>query len=81
MIKMFCSKCGKEIKGTTYYTINIVAKDIDPVNDYETYVNTYSYNVKQSMLKAFVKEKHYCEECKDKVEAFLWRNTVEDDSL
>lgn len=81
MIKMFCNKCGKEIEGTTYYTINIVGKDIEPVSNYESCADTYSYNISQSLLKALTKEKHYCKECKDKVEAFLWRNTVEDDCL
>ena len=81
MIKMFCDRCGKPIEGTTYYTANIVAKDIEPVSNYEACADTYAYNLSQGLLKALTKEKHYCKECKDEVEAFLWRNTVEDDCL
>ena len=81
MIKMFCDKCGKPIEGTTYYDINIVAKDIESKNKNSVYSDTLSYNIAQGFHRALNAEKHYCKECKDKVEAFLWRNTVENDSL
>ena len=71
MIKMFCDRCGKPIEGTTYYDINIVAKDIEPANDYTTCADTYSYNAAQITSKAFNKEKHYCEECRNKIEEFI----------
>ena len=74
MIEIICDRCGKKIKGTTYYTIDIKGKDINSV--YCDYTNdicsasTVASNIR-SAFESIYFQKHYCEECIDKVRDFL----------
>ena len=71
MVKMYCDRCGKEIKGTTYYTINIYAEDINPVPVETVAYATVLQNVNTNISAMFNAKKHYCKDCRDKVEAFI----------
>lgn len=66
MIKMHCDRCGKEIKGTTYYTISIYAEDIETVA-YATAVQ----NIQTNTLAMFNAKKQYCKDCRDEIEMFI----------
>ena len=70
MIKMVCDRCGKEIKGTTYYTIYIGAEDINPVDKVICSTSTAIQNIGNTFA-ALLGRTHYCKECKDKFEAFM----------
>ncbi len=71
MIKIHCDRCGKEIKGTTYYTISIHADDINPSLDYSKSLTTALQNFKTNSSALFKTEKQYCRKCIDKIENFI----------
>lgn len=72
MIKMFCDKCGKEIKGTTYYYIYSRAGDIEPTKSGIS-LSTSAFNT-QKRLEEISKEKVFCPICIDKIIKFIGRN-------
>lgn len=71
MFQFVCNRCKKPIEGTTYYTVDVYGHDINPTNDGRNSVTTYAQNLNENMSKALCGEKHYCEECKNKIEDFL----------
>ena len=71
MIKMICDRCGKEIEGTTYYTISIHAQDINPKPEYAV---TNTATAVQNLANAFSVingKPQYCKRCRDKIEDFI----------
>lgn len=72
MIKMVCDRCGKEIEGTTYYTVSIDAKDINPRVERTVSMATGIQNLSNafSVLNA---RPQYCKKCKDEIENFIKR--------
>lgn len=73
MIKIHCDRCGEEIKGTTYYTINIYAEDINPKPETISYT-TAVQNFQTNTLAMFNAKKQYCEKCINEIEKFIERN-------
>ena len=71
MIKMICDRCGKEIEGTTYYTIKIHADDIIPKQDNTIALATALQNLETNISALFNTKKQYCEKCKNEIEAFI----------
>lgn len=71
MIKMHCDRCGKEIKGTTYYTISICTEDINPAPIETVTYATAVQNMQMNTLAMFNTKKQYCKDCRDKIEAFI----------
>lgn len=71
MIKMICDRCGKEIEGTTYYTIKIHAEDINPSIDYSQSLTTALQNFKTNSSALFKTEKQYCSKCIDEINNFI----------
>lgn len=72
MIKMYCDRCGKEIEGTTYYTLSIYAEDINPIKNMQS-STTAMQNLSENMGKVFSQKKCYCEKCKIEIEKFIGR--------
>lgn len=71
MIKMICDRCGKEIEGTTYYTVSIHASDINPKpEDAITSTATAVQNLANAFSILNVKPQ-YCKRCRDKIEEFI----------
>ncbi len=71
MIKMICDRCGKEIEGTTYYTVSINAADINPKPEYAV---TSTATAVQNLANAFSvinAKPQYCKRCRDKIEEFI----------
>lgn len=66
-----CDRCKKKCEGTTYYTVDIYANDIKSIGDGSVTMKTASQNAQTNTYKLFNQEKHYCESCRDKIEAFL----------
>ena len=78
MIKMHCDRCGKEIKETTYYTINICTENINCITSTETVSYTkVVQNLQANTLAMFNTQKQYCRKCKDEIEKFI-NNYVEE---
>lgn len=71
MFQFVCDRCKKPIEGSTYYTVDIYGHDINPTNDGRDSATTYAQNLNEGMSKVLCGEKHYCEECKNKIEDFL----------
>lgn len=71
MFQYVCSRCKKPIEGSTYYTVDVYGHDINPTNDGRDSTTTYIQNASENISKMFCGEKHYCEECKNKIEDFL----------
>lgn len=72
MITMHCDRCGREIEGTTYYTIRIYANDIEPSKDGSVSTDTASQNVATNSTILFNLERPYCEHCRDKIESVMY---------
>jgi ribosomal protein L37AE/L43A len=72
MIKMFCDKCGKEIKGTTYYYIHFRADDIE-ANKCGISLSTSAFNT-QNKFEEISREKIFCPVCIDKIIEFVGSN-------
>lgn len=70
MIKMICDRCGKEIEGTTYYTVSIYAADINPKTEYTTSASAAIQNLSNA-LSVFNAKPQYCKKCRDEIEAFI----------
>ena len=71
MIKVHCDRCGKEIEGTTYYTISIYAEDINPKTEYAVYADTAIQNANTNIEMLFNTKPQYCKTCRDEIEAFI----------
>ena len=71
MIKMHCDRCGKEIEGTTYYTVRIYGNDINPKSDYSVATATAIQNSNTNLMALFNAEKQYCKQCRDEIETFI----------
>ena len=71
MIKMHCDRCGKEIKGTTYYTVSIYANDINSKPVETVTYTTAIQDLETNILAMFNVQKQYCKDCRDKIEAFI----------
>ena len=70
MIKMVCDRCGKEIEGTTYYTVSIHCEDINPKTNYRVYTDTTTLELSTSMMLLNT-QPQYCKKCKDDIQAFI----------
>ena len=70
MIKMICDRCGKEIEGTTYYTVSIGAVDINPRVEHTVSASTAIQNLSNA-LSALNARPQYCKKCRDEIEAFI----------
>jgi hypothetical protein len=73
MVKIHCDKCGAEIKDK-YYTVNIYGHDTNPKYDYTMDYGCSSSafsNTRDDILKTLNATKMYCENCRDKIEAFI----------
>lgn len=74
MIKLICDRCGKEIDGDKYYTINIFSNDIYPTYNNITnavYTQSSCLNSRESILEMFNRTKIYCKNCRDKIEKIV----------
>lgn len=71
MIKVYCDRCGKEIEGTTYYTISIYAEDINPKTEYAVYTETAIQNANTNIEILFNTKPQYCKKCRDEIEEFI----------
>lgn len=74
---MHCDRCGKEIKGITYYTISIYAEDINPITSVESSYATAIQKLQTNTLAMFNAQKQYCKNCRDEIERFI-NNYVEE---
>ena len=74
MVKITCDRCGKEVKGTTYYTIDIRGRDINSAcHDYTSDLcssSTAAFNL-QYAFEAIYGQRHYCEDCKNEIRDFI----------
>jgi hypothetical protein len=71
MVKINCDRCGKEIEGSTYYTISIYAEDINPAPAKTVAYDTAAQNFYTNTLAMFNAKPQYCKKCKDDIEAFI----------
>lgn len=72
MYKIYCNRCGKEIIDH-YYRIDISANDVHPTLGVSSKVAIH--NSSENWRNIFCKERHYCEDCKNKIE-----NCINDDA-
>lgn len=59
---VICDRCGRKCEGTTYYTLDIWAYDIDK-NKPGVSTETASQNLETHMRKSEYGDKHYCSGC------------------
>lgn len=75
MVKLFCNRCGKEIKDR-YHTINIYSYDTNPKDvDYATADCATSgygrYSEREGALAILNSIEMYCPECIEKIKDFI----------
>lgn len=80
MVKIYCDKCGAEIKGEHYYTITVGKAELNPkyeysISDCASAISAYGREPENSPYEKLSSQQMYCKDCKDKVEAYLWSNT------
>ena len=72
MIKIICDRCGKEITGPTYHTINLYSYDTKPQYDYyATATSICNSSSRQDILATLNCTPIYCKECTDAIEKFI----------
>lgn len=73
MIEIICDRCGKKIKGTTYFIIDIRNKSFCSAWDYASSLCSTSEMASniQAAFKSICSQKVYCEECIKKIEDFI----------
>ena len=74
MYKVYCDRCGKEIIDC-YYRIDIFANDVHPTFGISSKVAIH--NSSEHWRNIFAKEKHYCEDCKNKIESYIKEDVTE----
>lgn len=70
MVKIYCDRCGEEIKDR-YYTINFWEHETHPKNcgyDMATACSSYS---SESALEMLNSQKMYCKKCRNEIENFI----------
>lgn len=74
MVKLFCNRCGKEIKDR-YHTINIFSYDTNPKPVDYTIATvdcaTSSYGEREGALALLNSIEMYCPECIEKIKDFI----------
>lgn len=75
MVKIFCNRCGREIIGDHYYTINIYSYDVHPKPaDYVTSAdcaNAYS-KYDNDILARLNRIEMYCPDCIESIKEFIY---------
>lgn len=71
MDKKICDRCGEEIEGTTYYTVDIYGHDINPTHDGRFSAHTFGQNLAENTRKMVMPEQCYCNHCKSEIEIFI----------
>ena len=69
---MICDRCGRDISGTTYYTVDISAEDIRPTYDGTRSASTATANCKENLNKLLGAKRQYCKGCIDQIKAFIF---------
>lgn len=74
MVKLHCDRCGKEIVGKHYHTINIYKEDIYPkrtITDYAEALSNVASSLQENYLAKLNSYKMYCDECIDDIQYFI----------
>ena len=76
MVKLYCDRCGKEIKDKHYYTINIHKEElVKQIYSSVAYASATSnvnvVSIEEDVLAKLNSQTMYCEECKEKIEACI----------
>lgn len=69
-IKIVCDRCGKTIDGTTYYTFDIHAEDINNQYGVSSF-DTISANINTTFQHIFAGRPCYCKHCIDSINNFI----------
>ena len=68
-IRIVCDRCGKDIEGTTYYTIDIYAKDAGTA--YGVSAEVAMHNLAMNTRNMFGTVSHYCKRCIEDIESYI----------
>ena len=68
-IRIVCDRCGKDIEGTTYYTIDIYAKDAGTA--YGVSAEAAMHNLVMNTRNMFGTVPCYCERCTADIENYI----------
>ena len=80
MIKLYCNRCGKEIKEEYYYTVNIYKTELHPKTSISALADAMSAYTEKSSYERLSSEKMYCKECKDDIEYFINNRESKEDA-
>ena len=73
---VICDRCHKKCEGTTYYTVDIYAYDLDKTKP-GTSSETASQNITTNMNKVLFGDRHFCSKCIHEFKSIL-KNTTEE---
>ena len=83
MVKLHCDRCGKEIVGKHYHTINIYKEDINPkhtITDYAEALSSVASSLQENLLAKLNSYKMYCDECIDDIKYFINNGESKEDA-
>lgn len=73
MIKIYCDRCGKELK-EEYNLINIHKESTNKVvtmTDFAEAISTAAYNTREGALNMLNSKKMYCDGCIEEIKKFI----------
>lgn len=69
--RIVCDRCGEACEGTTYYNIDILAHDINPIENGLVSSETFSHNILAYIEQTINTRKRYCKRCMDEIKEFM----------
>ena len=82
MVKIHCDRCGKEIVGGYYHTINIYKEDINPkhtITNYADALSSVASSLQENLFAKLNSYKMYCDECIDDIKHYINNRESEED--
>lgn len=70
MVKLYCDKCGEEIKDK-YYTVNILEHETRTKSSSYDMATAYSSYTRENALEMLNSQKMYCKKCENDFKNFM----------
>ena len=77
MVKIYCDRCGEEIKQDYYYTVYVRVTELNSKTEYSitdcaNALSALTNNVEKSPYEKLNSQTMHCEKCKNDIENFIY---------